>query len=586
MKQESNFLRGRMWLMLLVLLAWLGPQQAMADDDFTTYVDMSYNYSVSLSGSNTVSITVPCYDQRGADCWIDDGKLKVSWEGQSEIELFRWQSAKNIDGDAKTCPVTFSTQADGSFEVTLGNTKEYVTMSKNNSKTGSVKQNSNETYDVTVTWYVPYGVLGRKLSFKWDVHRDGNSRKSTTLSIKAPDAITMPAAGAVLQPIVTPATLSSKSKGQIEMPWFLASDDITEIHYEYLDEFNKKISVPIDNKQNHGTIRLDATKPYKDFRVIGSYREKGEKKADGTYTYYDIENTASKSDDLTMIHPPVGLTARSLGDWKGRVELTWTVPYVDAQDFALSDFFEIQRSLTGKEEDFVTIGQEVFTQSSKKTAYTYIDSTLIQAIADGHLNGGGTLDNLTYRVRRTISQIWGWEGNNCAKTAKCVVDDLHLLRLANYSATWEDERAYSVRVSWNYLEEVGGVWDNRAKLMMHIVSKNNAGNIVEDRLIEMNAQERAQCYKVVHLTRPCVHYDVEMYVDRNTSPLNSVDKVTAFYYPIHNASDWKTFCEKVRNANGQDVNARLYADITVSEAAGPLNAIYRGHFDGNGHTCR
>ena len=584
MKQESNILRGRMWLMLLVLLAWLGPQQAMADDDFTTYVDMSYNYSVSLSGSNTVSITVPCYDQRGADCWIDDGKLKVSWEGQSEIELFRWQSAKNINGDAKTCPVTFSTQADGSFEVTLGNTKEYVTMSKNNSKTGSVKQNSNETYDVTVTWYVPYGVLGRKLSFKWDVHRDGNSRKSTTLSIKAPDAITMPAAGAVLQPIVTPATLSSKSKGQIEMPWFLASDDITEIHYEYLDEFNKIISVPIDNNQNHGTIRLDATKPYKDFRVIGSYREKREKKADGTYTYYDIENTASKSDDLTMIHPPVGLTARSLGDWKGRVELTWTVPYVDAQDFALSDFFEIQRSLTGKEEDFVTIGQEVFTQSSKKTAYTYIDSTLIQAIADGHLNGGGTLDNLTYRVRRTISQIWGWEGNNCAKTAKCVVDNLHLLRLANYSATWEDERAYSVRVSWNYLEEVGGVWDNRAKLMMHIVSKNNAGNIVEDRLIEMNAQERAQCYKVVHLTRPCVHYDVEMYVDRNTSPLNSVDKVTAFYYPIHNASDWKTFCEKVRNANGQDVNARLYADITVSEAAGPLNAIYRGHFDGNGHT--
>ena len=40
----------------------------------------------------------------------------------------------------------------------------------------------------------------------------------------------------------------------------------------------------------------------------------------------------------------------------------------------------------------------------------------------------------------------------------------------------------------------------------------------------------------------------------------------------------------MRNANGQDVNARLYADITVSEAAGPLNAIYRGHFDGNGHT--
>ena len=59
MKQESNILRGRMWLMLLVLLAWLSPQQASADDAYETFVDQSILYNVFVSGSNTVTITVP-----------------------------------------------------------------------------------------------------------------------------------------------------------------------------------------------------------------------------------------------------------------------------------------------------------------------------------------------------------------------------------------------------------------------------------------------------------------------------------------------------------------------------------------------
>ena len=78
----KNILRGRPWLiMLAALFAWLLPQTALADGDYTTYVDMSYNYGVSLDGSNTVKIHVPVYQQEGADCWIKDGKLKVSIAG-------------------------------------------------------------------------------------------------------------------------------------------------------------------------------------------------------------------------------------------------------------------------------------------------------------------------------------------------------------------------------------------------------------------------------------------------------------------------------------------------------------------------
>ena len=61
MKQKKNNWRGRPWLLMLAaLFAWLLPQQAVADT-YDTYVDKSYNYSVSLDGSNTVKIHVPVY---------------------------------------------------------------------------------------------------------------------------------------------------------------------------------------------------------------------------------------------------------------------------------------------------------------------------------------------------------------------------------------------------------------------------------------------------------------------------------------------------------------------------------------------
>ena len=58
-----------MWLMLLVLFVWLVPQQVSADDGYETFVDQTILYNVFVSGSNTVTITVPCYDMEGADAF-------------------------------------------------------------------------------------------------------------------------------------------------------------------------------------------------------------------------------------------------------------------------------------------------------------------------------------------------------------------------------------------------------------------------------------------------------------------------------------------------------------------------------------
>ena len=587
-KQKTNR-RGRPQLLLLMLLAWLLPQTAAADDSYTTYVDMSYNYGVFLDGANTVKIHVPVYVQEGADCWIKDGKLKVSWEGQSEITLFRWQASEDIDSDADKCWTTFSTEAEGSIQVTLGNTSKYVTVTKGSAQGGDVIQNNDdaETYDVTAVWYVPYNVLGKKLTFKWDVRRNGNSRSDATLTLPAPDAITMPSAGQTLQPVASSAMLSTKNKGMIEVPWFLASSDITQIYYQYKDANNNLVKVDMPTNMNSGTILLDATQPHNEFQIVANYKLKGEKKADGTFSYYDIEGVHSSVENLTMIHAPMGLHANAIGGVKPKVEVKWNVGYLDYEDFALTDFFEIQRSLTGREEDFQTIGQEVFTQASKKTDYTFVDSTIVESIKNGQLVNGGTLDHLTYRVRRTMSQIWGWDqANNCASSASCVVDNLHLLRIASYSAKWEDERAYTVRVSWEYADDYNGVWDDRAKMILRLVAKNREGKVVDDQKIELNSDERQQRYKVVNCSRSCVTYDVEMYVDRAKSPINFIEQVEPYFFPIRNADDWQAFNVKVDAAKGQyDLNARFYADITFDGVIGwSSRSPYRGTIDGNGHT--
>ena len=576
--------RGRPWqvMLLLALLAWVVPQTAMAE----AYVEKSENYSVSLGGSNIVYFTAPVYDQDNVDQWISSGKLMCQPEGESKFEVIYWKAVEtNISGSATEVSTNFSTSADGFFDIVKGNTRESFRLTKSNPGNAKIKRNSDGiTFSYEAEWAVPYNLLGKKLTFTWEVKRDGNSpwTEITVTGLKTV-TINMPAASAKLQPFVTQPMLNPNNPGKLELPWFMASDSIVSARYEYTDANGERKKVTISNMAS-GIIELDANVPHRNFRVVCSYKQAGDK---GSYL---IEDQGSSTQNIAMIHAPIGLKARSLGGQKAKVELTWSVPYLDDEDLAPTDFFEVQRSLTGKEEDFVTIYQDYFSSKSKKATYTFIDSTLVESMQAGILVNGGTLDNLTYRVRRAITQDWGWgASNNCAATTRCVVDDLHLLRIKDYSAKWEDEKAYSVRVSWQYADEHGAVWDDRAKMVLRVISRNREGALVDSLVYNIDDEtERARRYKVVNLTRTCVTYDIDMYVERDKSPINQLADVTPFYFPIRTAADWTEFKNRVQTAGGNsDVYARLYADIEINkdQIVGWENGYaYRGTFDGNGHT--
>ncbi|MDY6242242.1 MAG: LamG-like jellyroll fold domain-containing protein [Prevotella sp.] len=578
----SKTRRGRPWLLLVALFAWLLPQTAAAEQ----YIHEPDNYSISLGGTNIIYFKAPVYDQKNVDQWVDYGYLYVSVDGGTPQRIFHWGSREmNIDSDATEVETTFRSYTDGFFDITLGNQSKTVRLTKNNKEYyGKVKRNSDGySFSYEAEWVVPYNLLGKKLTFSWDVMRFGNTISWSYEKVTGLKTVTinMPEASAKLTPFVSSPMMDPNTPGKLQLPWFLLSDSITKAYYEYHDAAGKYFKEDIEN-MNSGIIVLDANVPHKNLRVVCDYKEQGDK---GSYL---IEGVGSSPHNVPFIHGPVGLTARPLDERTPKVELTWNVPYPDDEDLTPTDFFEIQRSLTGKEEDFRTISSSVFyAYNDKKTLYTYVDSTLLEAIQTSMLTGGGTLDHLTYRVRRAITQNWGWGADNrCATTASCVMDNLHLLRIKDYSAQWEDSLSYTARVSWQYADEHGAVWDDRAKMMLRVTMKNREGDIVDSLVYTLTDDERAQRYKIVNLTRSCVTYDIEMYVDRNTSPINQLADVEQFYFPIRSEADWSEFIMKVQNAEGKyDVNACLYADLNIYSPVGWLpEKAYRGIFDGNGHT--
>lgn len=564
------------WMLLMALFAWLLPQTAAA-----THVDDTWKYQVMLNGSNTIRISAPVYDMDGADCWVDNGNLKVTWtddSGTHTATCFHWRRDGDTDNDNKDIWIHFRTDVGGSIDVTQGNSANHFTLTKTDGDIQRLvyRNSDGKTFNVYAVWRVPYDLLGKDLKFTWDVHRDGNSRDAMNVPGLEDVPISMPPAQDIVFPQVTMATLSYSESGKIEVPWFIASDKLTAVRYEYTDQSGKKVTQSMPTNANSGTIYLDATVPHDNFRIVVSYKDKDDN---------DIENISSEVQNQPMVHAPVGLTAIPTGNSKAAVKLEWTILYPNTDDLTDADFFEVQRSLTGKEEDFVSIASEPFVVDPDNMIFEFTDSTLVEAIAKEQMKNGGTLDSLTYRVRRMISQNWGWEGNNCAQQTTCVVDDIHLLRIASYDARWEDERAHTVRISWDYANEYNAVWDNRAALKLRILMKNRAGEPVDSMLYTLTDDERQQRYKLVAFTRPCVDYDIKLYIDQGASPINTLDDIEPYFFPIRTEADWETFCQKVADAGGQqDVNARLYADISHFKLCGSTISPFRGHFDGNGHT--
>ncbi len=142
-------------------------------------------------------------------------------EGESQFEVIYWKAVEtNISGSATEVSTNFSTTADGFFDITKGNTRETFRLTKSNPSNVNIKRNSDGiTFSYEAEWVVPYNLLGKKLTFTWEVKRDGNSpwTEITVAGLKTV-TINMPAAAAKLQPFVSTPMLNPKTRASWSCP--------------------------------------------------------------------------------------------------------------------------------------------------------------------------------------------------------------------------------------------------------------------------------------------------------------------------------------------------------------------------------
>jgi len=197
-------------------------------------------------------------------------------------------------------------------------------------------------------------------------------------------------------------------------------------------------------------------------------------------------------------------TTKKLED-AGVVELKWEVDAPKYTDAIESDQFTVMRSLTGSDDDMESIGSVPF--ESGTASYTFRDETLMSALTAAQLDGNTAVPQVKYRVVRAATlQLWGFSNTTASAQTTCTLPMLHLLRVKDYQTAWADQTARTVKVTWQYAEEAGAVWDDRAKMNIVVSSTNREGAAVDVTSHTLTTDEMTVCEKVIQLDRSCVDY--------------------------------------------------------------------------------
>ena len=374
---------------------------------------------------------------------------------------------------------------------------------------------------------------------------------------------------------IIPGTESGE-EGMLKIP-FSCDQAVKTLDVTYTNENGQTKTIHMDCKANTyaGFILVPATEQHKGLTIKA-------KLLVGTVT------KTVKDEKDAVLHNPRKLSAQLLDfsttkklEDAGVVELKWEVDAPKYTDAIESDQFTVMRSLTGSDDDMEFIGSVPF--ESGTASYTFRDETLMSALTAAQLDGNTAVPQVKYRVVRAATlQLWGFSNTTASAQTTCTLPMLHLLRVKDYQTAWADQTARTVKVTWQYAEEAGAVWDDRAKMNIVVSSTNREGAAVNSNTYQITDAEMAACEKVITLDRSCVDYKITFDVERGESAI----PVASSYFEIRTAEDWNTFCTMVENAGGKsNVNASLMADISVTNMVGTNSSKpFRGTFEGNGHT--
>ncbi|MBQ2360429.1 MAG: carboxypeptidase regulatory-like domain-containing protein, partial [Prevotella sp.] len=324
-------------------------------------------------------------------------------------------------------------------------------------------------------------------------------------------------------------------KGFLQLP-FSAVRPINQIYAEYFSEsethgLEKSEVLEFENyKTMNGFLKIPATVPHYSMKLCANInvskwtpheRGKGDPgKYDGDFvTLYSNTFDEKQASNAPMIHAPISFKAENNAE--GKVKLSWRIDYLKYPDLFDGDMFQIQRSLTGKEVDFIDIGGVVF--DSNEQYYSFVDETLISSLTQADIDPTTGGPHVKYRIRRTCTQMWDWEDNPAADSTECEFTQTLLLQPINARAGWESEELRTVNVEWEYPKNnkyTYYVWDNRAEMVLIMKLTNNNGEVVDSIARKITDAERQNHKMTISLPRSCVNYTMQIKVNKNDSPIS------------------------------------------------------------------
>ena len=547
-------------ILLLTMMAMM-PRLALAGD-FLDFADPYNIFSWYSSGQGVIHITtMQCQRTTSQDAAASfhNGCIElVDTATKERIKIIICEEYDNAGKSRLANPLFQDSKYPATLYCTNAENEAYVLLNKTK-KEKTLKLTGNTVY-AEYDWYYPALFSGRTM----DVYAVGDiwtrdDRTETHINKKC-GTIDFPSVELTGYSL----TLSPDKdyKGFLQMP-FSAVRPINNIHAEYFTAPNDQGSKTVDKqeftngKTMNGFLKIPAIEPHYSMKLCANItvsdwtpHERGT--GDPGKIIGDFESPYSdtmdenQSSNAPMIHAPINLKA--VNDSLGQVVLTWNISDVGYPDLFDGDMFQVQRSLTGKEEDFIDIGGEILDINQEN--YTFLDDNLISSLTEANIDKVTGGFNVTYRIRRAATQLWEWEGNPTVVYVKYNFERIILLQPINATAGWESEEMRTVEVKWDYeknTDETCYVWDSRADMELVVKMTNNKGVVVDSLVRKLTDEERQNRKMTVSLSRSCVNYSMQIKVNRNESPITCARFVKIIEVSPNSTLGWEEVPAKEYN---------------------------------------
>lgn len=393
MKRTEIFAFSRLtWLaMILTIGLPFVPQTARAAD---CPLENSSNYTVSIEGTNQLRIKFPAYDKVNYDCWIVEGDISIKIVGSGTSEkVYHCEMEKDIKDSDYYPNITHKKGVDGNM--ILYRDRNYGSVSVGTSeRTDALPCMSNsETAYVNLLWTIPRKYRGQKVEISWSMHHNGNMTESNKYITITSSTFDISPAPVAQEPVLMDPVISynASSPNQILVPYMIAATNLKSMTAYYTEvNGSSTTSKTIDlKKEASGFIPFRAEQPIRDLYLKATY----------TNNENEDETTTSTKHDIPVLHQPKSLNAYLQPD--GKVVLNWTIGNTNWAEITPNDSWEVQRNATGNSDPsdpgWTSLGQ--LSYDNVASDYTFTDDGFLQAYQQ---------KTVFYRVRRTITSIWGW----------------------------------------------------------------------------------------------------------------------------------------------------------------------------------